>query len=158
MTYYKHDIEYITKYFTPGSEAVKVAPQEVPRKAKTTLPNVVERPAITVAIDPVALCSVVVALALIVTMLVSMVRFVTVCDRYELMENTLTVLQDENVLLKHTYHSQIDASVIEEKARALGMISQEDAEHISVTVSIPEPPQEMTLWENICWFFEGLFA
>lgn len=158
MTYYKHDIEYITKYFTPGTEAVKIAPQEATQKAKTEMPKIAERPAITIAIDPVALCSVAVAFALIVMMLVSMVRFVAVCDRYELMDNTLTILQDENVTLKHTYHSELDTTLIEEKARALGMIAQEEAEHITVNVTIPEPEQAPTLWENICWFFEGLFA
>ena len=152
---YKHDIQYITDFYTPGSEAVKVAPKEQPKKAA---PKIIPREQIKVYVDPVALASVVVAAVLLVLMAVSMLRFVDVCEQHELMESKLIQIQDENALKYHEYRSGYDLDEIREQALALGMIPASEAQTFTVSVTIPEPEPEPTWWENVVWFLEGLFA
>lgn len=158
MTYYKHDIEYITKYFTPGSEAVKIAPKEQPKKTPATSPRYLKREQLKVYVDPVALGSVAVAAVLLVMMLASMVSFSASYERCEQMENTLAQISDQNALLRHAYRSSYEDAEVEMKALALGMIPSSEAERISVTVTIPQPEPEPSLWDDIVWFFKGLLA
>lgn len=158
MTYYKHDIEYITKYFTPGTEAVRVDPKLKPEKEKTLLPKVQERPRRKVYVDPLALCAVTVATVLTLMLVLTMFRFADTYRNCEQVKSTLTAIEDKNVLLTHEYHASYDLAEVEKKALALGMIPISQAQTETVTVTIPEPAKQPTLWEDICWFFEGLFA
>ncbi len=152
---YKHDIQYITDFYTPGSEARQVEPKEQPRKK--ALPKYVKREQMKIYVDPVALCSVVTAVALIVLMVVSVYQFIGVLEAHEIMENTLTQLRDENAILEHEYHAGYDLDWIEEQALALGMVPVNQVQHVKISVTVPQPEPEPTLWENIVWFFEGLF-
>ncbi len=152
----KHDIQYITQFYTPGSEAPKVAPWEQPRKGKPS-PKYVKREQIKIYVDPVALCSVVTAVAIVVLMMVSVWQFVGVLEGHEAMEGRLVELRDENALLEHTYRSGYDLEQIEEQALALGMVPVEEVRHVTISATVPQPEPEPTLWENIVWFFEGLF-
>ena len=40
----------------------------------------------------------------------------------------------------------------------MGMIPVAEAKTIPVSVTIPVPEPEPTLWDDIVWFLEGLFA
>ena len=153
----KNDIQYITQFYVPGSEAPKVAPKEQPGKFKAPAHKYLKQEQIKVYVDPVALCSVVVAAAILIVMAVSLWQFAAVCEEHEAMESYLVQLQDENALLEHSYRSSYDLAEIEQKALALGMIPASEAQTLHVTVTIPVPEAEPTLWENIVWFFEGLF-
>ena len=43
-------------------------------------------------------------------------------------------------------------------ASAMGMIPKEQAQHIEITVEVPEMEKEPTAWENFCTFLADLFA
>lgn len=154
----KPDIQYISRYFVPGSDAPQVAPKEKTRPAKTTLPRVKPREKVRIYVDPVALASVVVAVAILITMVVSIVRFEHSWTEYQAMEAYLTALRDDNVTLAHTYHTGYDLETVEEQALALGLVPVSGVKTISVQVTVPAPEPEPTVWENIVWFLKGLFA
>lgn len=154
---YKHDIQYITQFYTPGSEARQLAPQAEPRKNRPAVPKYVKRKQVKLYVDPVALCSVVVAVAILVLMFSAVWQFANVCAAHEAMQSRLMELRDENALLEHSYRSGYDLDEVEAQARALGMVPVSEVQHIRVTVSLPEPEPEPTLLENITWFLKGLF-
>ena len=153
----KPDIEYISRYFVPGSDAPQVAPKE-PRKAKTNLPKAAPREKIRIHVDPVALTSVMVALAILILMTVSIVQFRNACEEFQAVETYLTQLRDENVTLEHTYRTGYDLATVEEQALALGMVPVSEVQTFTVHVTVPEVEPEPTAWDDIVWFFEGLFA
>ena len=51
-----------------------------------------------------------------------------------------------------------DLDDIRTKALAIGMIPIEQAETIPISAELPQKEPEPSLWEEIVWFFEGLFA
>ena len=152
----KPQIQYIHQFYTPGSEAQKVAPAQAPRRSRTTLPKVAPREKIRVLVDPVALGGLVVAVAMLVLMVVGMVRYSRACERHAVMETYVTQLRDENARLEHTYRSGYDIEEIKQQANALGMVPVSEATTIKVEVTVPQPEKEPTLWDEIVWFFKGL--
>ena len=154
----KPDIQYISRFFVPGSDAPQVAPKYEPKRAKTTLPKVQPKEKISIYVDPVALGSVVVAVVLLILMAVSFVRFEQACDNHQAMENTLTELRHENATRQYSYTSLVDLEAIEEQAVALGLVPVSEVQTIHVQVTVPVAEPEPTWWDNILWFLEGLFA
>ena len=154
----KPDIQYISRFFVPGSDAPQVAPKYEGRQARTSLPNALPQKVVTVHMDPVAVCSVVVAVVLLILMVVSVVQFEHACQDFQSTEILLTELRDENVTLKHDYHTGLDLAFIEEQALALGMVPVSEVMTIRVHVEIPAVEPEPTFWDDVIWFLEGLFA
>ena len=64
----KPDIQYIESFFVPGAAAPQIRTHEDPR----ILPKTVQppKPRLRILVDPVALCALVVAVAMVVLMLV----------------------------------------------------------------------------------------
>ena len=154
----KPDIQYISRFFVPGSDAPQVAPKYEGRQAKTKLPKALPQKQVCIHMDPVAVCSVVVAVVLLVLMVVSVVQFEQACQEFQVMETHLTVLRDENVTLKHDYHTGLDLKFVEEQALALGMVPASEVQTIRVEVVIPPAEPEPTYWDDVVWFLQGLFA
>lgn len=154
----KPDIQYISRFFVPGSDAPQVAPKQDRKQAQTALPKVLPQKQVRIYMDPVALGSVIVAVAILILMVVSVVQFSNACEEFEAMESYVTTLRDRNVTLQHKYRTGLDLAAIEEQALALGLVpvSQVKTIHVQVTIPVPEP--EPTFWENVTWFLEGLFA
>lgn len=154
----KPDIEYISRFFVPGSDAPQVAPKQEPRKTRTTLPGVAPREKIRVYVDPVALGSVIVAVVILILMTVSVLQFEHTCEEYQTMQTYLTQLRDDNVTLEHTYRTGYDLETVEEQALALGMVPATEVKTIHVQVAVPVQEPEPTAWDDFIWFLEGLFA
>ena len=154
----KPDIQYIESFFVPGAEAPQVQPRWGAKPAPAPKSQPQARPKVRVLVDPVALVGMVVAAVMLVLMIVGIFQFNAASQERQEMSAYLTKLQDANLTKKHTYHSGYDLAWIEEQALALGMIPVEEAATVSVRITVPQPEPEPTLWENICWFFEGLFA
>ena len=154
----KPDIQYISRFFVPGSDAPQVAPKPDRKQAKTTLPKAAPREKISVYVDPVALGSVIVAIAILIVMAVSVFQFDAACKQYQAMENTLTELRHENATKQYNYTSLVDLESIEEQALALGMVPVSEVKTIHVQVAVPVAEPEPTAWDNFIWFLEGLFA
>ena len=113
---------------------------------------------VRIFVDPVALCSVVVAAIILILMVVSVVQFSNACEEYQAMESYLTTLRDQNVTLAHKYNTNLDLAAIEEQALALGMVPVDQVQTIKVQVTIPVAEPEPTFWDDLVWFFQGLFA
>ncbi len=153
----KPDIQYIEEFFVPGSEAPQVQPKWTERAARK-LQGKPSQPKIRILVDPVALTGMVVAVTMLILMVVGIAQFNQATQQRQEMEAYMTELQDTNLKLKHEYHTGYDLAWVEEQALALGMIPMAEARTVSMTVTVPQPEHEPTLWENILWFFEGLFA
>lgn len=154
----KPDIQYITQFYTYGSEAKVLELKPARKKAKTILPKAIPEAKIRIMVDPAAIFGIVVAAVMLVLMVVGVVQYLNVCEEYRVMNDYVIDLQNENVQLQQTYEAGFDPADIETKALAIGMIPREQAEVVTIHVEIPTPEPEPTLWENICWYFNELFA
>lgn len=154
----KPDIQYITQFYSYGSEAKVLELKPVTKKKKTALPKALPQQKIQVQVDPVALAGIVIAVMLVVLMTVSVQNYLDVCAEYEVMSNHVIELQNFNVEKQQEYKKQYELEDIREKALALGMIPMEEAEIMIISPVIPEPEPEQPWWENISWFMKGLFA
>lgn len=154
----KPDIQYITQFYSYGSEAKVLELKPTPKKKKFTLPKAVPEQKIRIMVDPVALAGILIAVVMVVLMAVSVQSYLDVCAEYEVMTNHVIELQNFNVEKQLEYKKMYDLEDVRDKALALGMIPLEEAEVIMIAPVIPEPEPEETWWENISWFMEGLFA
>lgn len=154
----KPDIQYIGQFYSAGSEARALELKVQPRKARTALPKAQPVKKIQILVDPVALVGIVVAAVMLVLMAVGVCRFSSLCDEHHALQQQISQLHVEQDELEHTYHNSYDLVKIRETALALGMIPASDVQTVSVTVVIPEPEAEPTMWDDIVWFLEGLFA
>ncbi len=156
---YKHNIEYIQKFYSYGSEAkvleLKPVYQEPP---KPVLPKREKEPVTTICIDPIAFCGLMVAIVMLVVMIAGVIQFNIACEDHAVMSRYVNELREENILLNHQYAAGYDISEVDTTARALGMIPVEEARTITMTVVTPIRHPEPTWWDNMVWFFSGLFA
>lgn len=153
----KPEIQYIDKFYVYGSEA-KVLELKPKRRIKTILPLSAPDKTIKIPVDPVAIGGIVVAVALLVTLVIGCVQYVQVYRQYRAMMDHVVVQQNMNVELRENYRSQIDLVEIRDKALALGMIPKEDAPVITIRAELPQREPEMTVWEDFVWLCKGLFA
>ena len=153
----KPEIQYIDKFYVYGSEA-KVLELKPKRRIKTILPLSAPDKTIKIPVDPVAIGGIVVAVALLVTLVIGCVQYVQVYRQYRAMMDHVVVQQNMNVELRENYSSQIDLVEIRDKALALGMIPMEDAPVITIRAELPQREPEMTVWEDFVWLCKGLFA
>ena len=154
----KPEIQYIDKFYVHGSEARVLELKPRRRIIKTILPLSAPDKTIKIGIDPVAICGIVVAVALMVALVLGTVQYVQVCREYRAMMDYVVSVQNENVELRESYRSKVDLAAVEVRALELGMIPIEMAEKITIRVEQPVPEPEMTIWDEIEWFCKGLFA
>lgn len=156
---YKHNIEYIQKFYSPGSEAKVIEFKPVYQEpVKPALPKQEKEPVTTLCIDPIAFCGVMVAIVMLVVMVAGLIQFNVVSQDFEVMENYVYQLREDNILLSQQYKAGYDLEEMEHTARALGMIPVEEAQTISIQVQVPVREAEPTFIDNLVWFFSGLFA
>ena len=153
----KPEIQYIDKFYVYGSEA-KVLELKPKRRIKTILPLSVPDKTIKIPVDPVAIGGILVAVALLLTLVIGCVQYVQVYQQYRTMMDYVVTEQNLNVELRETYKSQIDLVQVREKALALGMIPREEAPTITIRAELPQREPEMTYWEEFVWLCKGLFA
>ena len=154
----KPEIQYIDKFYVHGSEARVLELKPKKRIIKTVLPLAAPDNTIKIAIDPVAVCGIVVAIALLVMVVLGTVQYVQVFNRYQAMMDHVVTVQNENVELRETYRSTVDLEAVREKALAMGMIPIEEAQVITIRAELPQREPEMTIWEDFVWLCKGLFA
>lgn len=154
----KPDIQYVTQFYSYGSEAKVLELKPAKKKQKSALPVAKPEQKIRIAVDPVAIAGILIAVVMVVLMAVSVRGYLEICDEYRVMTKRVITLQNINVKNQRDYEEMYDLDDIREKALALGMIPLEEAEVITITPVIPEPEPEPTWWENISWFMKGLFA
>ena len=158
----KPDIEYVGKFYVYGSEAKELAQEVKPKKVRTQLPLQKLQSIQRIYVDPVALFGIAVAVVMLVTMVIGAVHIHDTWTEYEVMQNYVAKLEQENVMLQREYHNGYDLTEIEATALSMGMIPREEAQTMQVRVTIPVVEEEPSVWEEFCdyiqWFIDGLFA
>lgn len=154
----KPEIQYVNEYYVHGSEARVLEFKPKRREIKTVLPKVAPDKTISIRVDPVALCGWVVVTAMLVMMIAGIVQFAQTRNQLQMASNHVISLQNENVRLSQKYRAGYNLEEIEAAAVSLGMIPKEEAEVVYFTPVLPVREAEPTVWENIMWFVDGLFA
>ena len=154
----KPDIQYIDKFYVHGSEARVLELKPKRRIIKTVLPLSAPDKNVKIYVDPVAICGIVVAVALLVALVIGTMQYVQVCREYRSMMDYVVAVQNKNVELRDSYRSKLDLDMIEQRALELGMIPIDRAEKITIRVEPPVAEPEETFWDEIEWFCKGLFA
>ena len=156
---YKHNIEYIQKFYSYGSEAKVVEFKPVyETPAKPAVPKREKEAITTICIDPVAFCGIMVAVVMLVVMVAGVIQYGVICQDHAVMANYVNELRAENVQLQHQYNALYDLEKVDTTARALGMIPVSEAQTISIHVEVPVRQPEPTIIDNVIWFLSGLFA
>ena len=153
---YKHNIEYIEKYYSYGSEA-KVIEFKPAFQEKNPVPKQEKEPVTTLCIDPIAFCGLMVAVVMLVVMIAGVIHFNVISQDHAIMENYVNQLREENVLLSQQYRAGYDLEQVGITAQTLGMIPVEEAQTISIQVQVPVRQPEPNFLDNIVWFLGGLF-
>ncbi len=154
----KPDIQYVHEFYVHGSEARVIELKPKRRVIKTILPKIAPDRSIRIGVDPIALCGIAVAVVMLVLMLVGVGQFVNARNDYQAMSNQVISLQNENVVLRQKYENSYDLDEIAHMAHSLGMIPVDEAQVMYINPVVPVREAEPTMWENIRWFVDGLFA
>ena len=105
-----------------------------------------------------ALIGITVAVVMLAVMVVGALQLRGDWAQYEQMSNYVSQLNRDNAELERTYRDGYDLEDIRDKALALGMVPVEEVPSRTITVTISQPKPERTLWDDIVWFFGGLFG
>lgn len=154
----KPEIQYVGQFYVYGSEAREAAPRQHPRKSKYILPEIRPQQERCVYVDPVALCAMVVAVVMLAALALGAIQISESWHEYDAMEQYLAELKKENSRLENEYREGYDLEEIRSAALAIGLIPMSEVKVAPVRVTVPEPEQEMTPWDEIVWFLKGLFA
>ena len=157
----KREDRYI-RFYTEGTAAYKIEKAEAEQpQPKTSLPKPRKRTVYVFPVDLAAIGTVVLCVVMLVLMLNAVGQLDAERAKLQTMTDYLYDLQSSNTLLEAEYESQIDLQAVQERALALGMIPIEQAQHITIQVE-PEVEeavqQELTIWQKISTYLEGLFA
>lgn len=154
----KPEIQYIGQFYVYGSEARKLELKPQPVKAKREKTVARQEPVQVISVDPVALIGLVIAVVMLASLVIGAVQISNTWQEYDAVERYLAELKQENARLDHEYRTGYDLAEIEQTALAIGMIPATEANTIIVKVTVPEPEPEVTVWEEMIWFMNGLFA
>ena len=120
------DIQYVPFYYVDGSTARKVehrstaAPKQAAAPAATPKRRRSKRK--IVAVDPVALCGLLVVAGMICAMVAGYAQYSASQDRNAQMSAYIDMLQEENGNLQQRFDEGYDLDQIQDVADALGML------------------------------------
>lgn len=154
----KPEIQYIGQFYVHGSEAKKLARKNEQKKAKTELPLHRFERVRKVHVDVLAISSILIAAVLMITMVAGTLSLQSAWQELHIAQEYVYELESANATLAAQYRSGYNLDEVRSAAIALGMIPVEEAQVVSLHVTVPEVQPEPTLLEDIVWFLEGLFA
>ena len=153
----KNEILYVN-YYTEGSAARKIAPA-FPAAKPRKKPAARRQEKVILQIDPVAVCSLLVAAVMLIMMAVGLTALQNARAQTIAMENYVQELSAKNEELTENFNREVDLEAVEKTAAALGMVPKDQVQHtpIMVTVAPEEAPAE-TFWSQLTAFLTNLFA
>ena len=154
----KPEIQYVGQFYIHGSEAKKLARKNEQKKARTELPVTRVERVRKVYVDPLAICSLMMAAVLMVSMVAGMLSLQTAWNELDIAQQYVYELETQNSILAAQYHSGYDLEAVRSAALAMGMIPASEAQVMKLNVTVPEVQPEPTLMEDVIWFLNGLFA
>ena len=156
----KPEIQYIGQFYIHGSEAkaVEVKPEQEQKKSEYKLPLYRFAKRQKIYVDPLAICSIALAMVLLVCMVMGTLQVQSAWQDLEAANHHVYNLEALHRQKLAEYRSVCNLDEIRSAAEVMGMIPVAEAKIMEITVSIPEPKAEPTMWEDVVWFMEGLFA
>lgn len=153
------DIQYVPFCYVDGTAARKVQHQPAKKASATPAPKRRQAKRKVIAVDPVAIGGIVVAVVMLVMLLAGFAKYTAMQEKNLQMQNYLTSLQLENAQLQQNFESNIDMEYVQDVEDALGMVPAGEANQIQIQVQLPaHETQQLTLWETFTTFLAGLFA
>lgn len=152
----KSDILYVN-FYTDGSAARKIAPA-FPETNPQRKPRAKRQPKKVIYLDPVAVCSLVVAVGLLIMMAVGLTQIQNARLEMEEMEAYLAQLQQENDTLYQQYREGYDLEDIEKSALALGMVPKTQVPSVQIHLQQSEQPPVNNIFTEFIAFLTNLFA
>lgn len=151
------NVEYI-QFYTQGSAARRIMPAW--NFHISALPQMKKRKIQRIYVDPVAVLGIVVAVCMFIMMAVGVTQLRAEQQKTDAMVAYVEQLQAKHSVLQAQYDTECDLEVVEKTALALGMIPQQQAEHISIEVELPQlaDTEQISLWQRVGTFLTGLFA
>ena len=153
----KHDIIYVN-FYTDGSAARKVAPafpQAQPRKK----PSAKRHKKAVLYFDPVAICSLLVAVTLLIMIAVGLTSLQNAQAEAIQMENYLHQLQEENAAVNEKFRQEVDLDAVEQSAEALGMVPKTQVQSTPIQVDAVQIEESgESFWGQVTAFLTNLFA
>ena len=147
-------VQYVSLY-TDGSAARKLELNVPVRKTQAKVKKNSKR--ITVYVDPVAFLGIATAVVMLVVMAVSFFQLQSVQQEAAVMTSYVQQLRAENKALQAEYQEGFDLEQVSRTAQALGMVSKDQVQHVTLQVQPQEVVQPGT-WQRIVTFLSGLFA
>ena len=151
----RSDIQYI-RFYTDGNTARELQP--VQPKKKVRLPRPRRKKTVAIHIDPVAVCGILVAVVLLISLILGMNSLYRAYQEKLAMEQYVTTLQQENLVLQHTDQQGYDLENVERSAIAMGMVPSDQVQNIRISVERPVEEEPTHWWDNVFTFLAGLFA
>lgn len=151
----KPEIQYVGQFYVYGSEAV--APK-AKKAVREILPKEHKQKLHKVYIDPVALIGIAAAVTLLVALVMGGIHLNGMWREHDAVQHYVSNLKLDQSTLEHTYRTSLNLEDIQAKAEAMGLVPEADVETVYIRVTMPEPKPKRTLWDDVQWFFQGLFA
>lgn len=149
------EVQYI-RYYTDGSAARQLEPA-LPKKRRP-LPKTKKQYRHTLYIQPMAIAGLLLSAVLLVMMAVGYTELRHAQRQEEAMEKYVQQLKSQNAIDRAEYEETLDIEEIERSALALGMIPQEQAQQMVITVEMPQQQETPGFWQQTITFLESLFA
>ena len=156
----KTKIQYVS-YYSVGSAARKVdLTRPIYEPAYPELETQPQRKRrIVVKVDPLALCSILVSVVMLVLMVAGVFQLYGAWQQEQALAAYVQELSAKNAELEQTYRDGYDLEQIEREALALGLVPVDQVQHITMRVEMPvQQQEELTFWQELTAFFDGLFA
>ena len=157
----KPEIQYVGQFYIHGSEAKKLARKNEQKKARTELPVTRVERVRKVYVDPLAICSLMMAAVLMVSMVAGMLSLQTAWNELDIAQQYVYELETQNSILAAQYHSGYDLKEVERTALALGMTPRDQVPQLVVHIpaeELPAEPSRITLLTRISTLISGLLA
>ena len=152
----KAEIQYVREFYVYGSEAPQPKPKT--EKPKLKRPKVHLERLQQIYIDPLAVCGMVMAVAMLVLLIVGAYRLRDTRAEYDRAKAKLTEIKRENATLEHTYRTSYDLEEIRQQAERIGMVDAEQADRFTVFFTPPKEEKKPTAWDDFIWLLSGLFS
>ena len=149
------EIRYI-QYYADGSAARQFELPLLPQK-QTPQPRRRKQKKTVLRVDFVALLGIVVAAVMLILMMVGMAELNAVNDEVASLENYISELENENILLENTYREGYVLDEVRAEALEMGMVPADQAQTVTIPLihaTMAEEPENHSFWT----FLTGLFA
>ena len=112
-----------------------------------------------IAVDPVALCGIVLAVVMLVAMVTGLVQYRHSLQQTVQMSQYVQLLEQENIQLQQTYEEGYDLEEIMQIAMDAGMVPSENMARVRIVMDEPQPDEtRMSFWDTVATFLTGIFA